>query len=440
MKNRYFRRILTFMLAMAIVFSFSACSNSSNANSNTSSATGSAKSTGDVKVIKFMHRFPDEPFNSYINKKVKEYEASHAGIQIQVTSAQNDAYKEKIKVVIGTDNGPDVFYSWIGEFTNRFIRQGLIYDLTDAYNSDKAWSSSMIKSQMDCFYTDGKLYGAPFRLDGKTFFYNKEIFTKLGLKTPTTWDEFISVCKKIKENNIIPIAYGNQDKWPSAHYIGALNAALVPSDVRKKDFDPKTGAFTDANYVKALDYYKQLIPFFNDSVNGTKHDISRALFTSGKAAIFFGELVEIPNVATENSKLDYGMFAFPTINDGNGDQGLLVGAPEGFVMSAKCKYPKETIEFLKYITTCKDEASSIGWFNGTYGQTDGLNNAHLTDAYNVIVKAKGLENWLDSNLYSTVCNEYLSAVSDFTNGDITSSQAMQKIQKAAKGAQTEVSK
>lgn len=436
MKIHNTKRILSVLLAAVIAFSLPACSSSSGSNT----AGGSSKAEGNVKVIKFMHRFPDEPFNSYIDKKVKEYESSHPGIKIQVTSAQNDAYKEKIKVVIGTDNGPDVFYSWVGEFTNRFIRQGLIYDLTSAYNSDKDWNSKMIKSQMDCYYTDGKLYGAPFRLDGKTFFYNKDIFKKLNLSTPTTWDDFIAVCKKLKENNITPIAYGNQDKWPSAHYIGALNAAMVPSDVRKKDFDPKTGTFTDPNYVKALDYYKQLIPYFNDSVNGTKHDISRALFTSGKAAMFFGELVEIPYVDQENSKLNYGMFAFPNIPGGSGDQGLLVGAPEGFVMSSKCKYPKETIDFLKYITTCKDEASSIGWFNGSLGQTDGLNNEHLKDAYNVIVKAKGLENWLDSNLYSTVCNEYLSAVSDFTNGDISSQQAMGKIQTAAKQAQVEVSK
>ena len=37
-----------------------------------------------------------------------------------------------------------------------------------------------------------------------------------------------------------PIAEGNQDKWPSAHYIGALNEQLVDDETRAKDYNPKT--------------------------------------------------------------------------------------------------------------------------------------------------------------------------------------------------------
>ena len=44
--------------------------------------------------------------------------------------------------------------------------------------------------------------------------------------------------------------------------------------------------------------------------------------------------------------------------------------------------------------------------------------------------------WLDNALYSTVCDEYLTTVSDLTNGDITPEEAMAKIQAKAKEAQT----
>ena len=41
----------------------------------------------------------------------------------------------------------------------------------------------------------------------------------------------------------------------------------------------------------------------------------------------------------------------------------------------------------------------------------------------------------DNALYSTLCDEYLTDVSDLTNGDITPEEAMTKIQAKAKEAQ-----
>ena len=43
----------------------------------------------ETKTIKFFHRFPDEPFNSYIERKIAEYEEMHPEIDFVVESAQN---------------------------------------------------------------------------------------------------------------------------------------------------------------------------------------------------------------------------------------------------------------------------------------------------------------------------------------------------------------
>ena len=44
--------------------------------------------------------------------------------------------------------------------------------------------------------------------------------------------------------------------------------------------------------------------------------------------------------------------------------------------------------------------------------------------------------WFDNALYSTVCDEYLTQISDVTNGDISPADAMAKIQKVAKETQS----
>ena len=285
---------------------------------------------------------------------------------------------------------------------------------------------------------DGMVYGVPFRLDGKLFFYNKDIFKKEGLEIPKTWDEFIAVCDKLKADGITSIAEGNQDQWPACHYVGTLNQMLVADDVRAKDYNPKTGEFTDPGYEKALEYYQQLVPYMNAGVNGQTHDMARLGFTQGQTAMLYAELVEITNVKQENADLNWGMFNFPVVK-GSGNPDLLTGSPEGFVISSKTKYPDECVEFLKWFLGPEvgaQQAEDVGWFNASKGVDAGLKDQSLIDAYKAISSAKEMGPWFDSSLYSTVCDTYLTAISDITNGDVTPKEAMEKVQKTAKEAQS----
>ena len=69
----------------------------------------------------------------------------------------------------------------------------------------------------------------------------------------------------------------------------------------------------------------------------------------------------------------------------------------------------------------------------TFGE--GVENQSLLDAYDVITSAEKMGPWFDNALYSTLCDEYLTDVSDLTNGDTTPEEAMTKIQAKAKEAQ-----
>ena len=241
MKNRI-RQLMALGLAAAMVFSLAACGSSSGSSTNQAAPAAEAApaesaeaegaeaeaaatetadnsgAAGEVKTIKLFHRFPDDPANSFIEEKVAEYEAAHSDIDIVITSAQNQPFKEKIKTVVGTAEEPDIYYSWAGEFSERFIREGLILDLNPYFDADSAWKDSLIESQMVNYTTnDGMVYGVPFRLDGKVVAYNRDIFDELGLAVPATWDEFIAVLEAIKaDGRYTPLAEGNQDQWPGA--------------------------------------------------------------------------------------------------------------------------------------------------------------------------------------------------------------------------------
>ena len=440
--NKGFKKGLALGLALMMAASLMACGSSSDSASDGSAAAeAEATDSGEKKVIKFFHRFPEDPANSFIEEKIAEYEEAHPDIDIVVTSAQNQPYKEKIKTVIGTEEQPDIFYSWAGEFTERFIREDLILDLTPYLEADPEWADSLIDSQMVNYTTDdGMVYGIPFRLDAKVFAYNRDIFDELGLEVPTTWDEFIACLDVIQEDGrYTPIAEGNSDQWPGAHYVGTLNQMLVDGDTRASDFEVSTGEFTDPGYQTSLEMLQQLVPYMNMGVNGMTHDMARQLFTTNQAAMCYLELVEITNIyeETEGTEFNWGMFTFPTV-EGNGDASILTGEPEGFVVSSQTQYPDECVEFLKWFLGSEvgaEEAVEVGWFNASKGVDANLTDEGLLEAYNLVLSAEEMGPWFDSSLYSTVCEEYLQQISNVIDGD-DAAEAMEKIQASAQEAQT----
>ena len=169
--------------------------------------------------------------------------------------------------------------------------------------------------------------------------------------------------------------------------------------------------------------------------------MARTNFAMGKSAMYYAELIEIPYITDLNADLDYGMFKFPVV-EGPGNPDILTGVPEGFVVSSKTQYPDECIEFLKWFLgpeVDKEQAQTIGWFNASKNVTEGVNDTKLLDGYKVVNEAKIMGPWFDNALYSTTCDEYLTAASDLTNGDITPAEAMARVQKVAKEAQSLVS-
>ncbi len=444
--KKSFKRAAAGLLTGAMLLSLAACGGgaepaasgeSSQSTAGSEAAQTAAPADGEKKVIKFFHRFPDEPYNSYIERKLAEYEELHPEIEFVIESAQNDPYKEKIKVVIAGDDAPDIYWSWCGEFSERFLREGLMLDLTPYMEADPEWKDSLMESQLAKYNKDGVQYGIPFRLDCKLFFYNTKVFEEHNLSVPTTWDEFITVCETLKAAGITPISYGNQEKWPSTHYIGTLNQLLVSDEVRAVDYTPATGEFTDPGYVEALEYYKTIVSYCNDGVNGTTADMSRTNFALERAAMYYAELIEIPYIGDLAPDFEYGMFNFPVI-EGAGNPDILTGVPEGFAVHAGTAYPDECVEFLKWFLgteSGKDQVQSIGWFNAAKGVTEGVTDTKLLDGYEVINNAKEMGEWFDNALYSTVADEYMTAASDVTNGDVTPEEAMAKISKTAIEAQ-----
>ena len=130
---------------------------------------------------------------------MEKYMDENPNVTIKMDCILNDQYKEKIRMVVSTDEVPDIFSSWSGTFAEEMIQSGNVAELNDMYESDTEWSSQISQASIDGFTFDDKIYGVPWSQDGKVFFYNKEIFEENALEIPTTWTEFIDVLDKLQD-------------------------------------------------------------------------------------------------------------------------------------------------------------------------------------------------------------------------------------------------
>lgn len=422
--------ILAVMLMMSLLVA--GCSSSSSTKEEES---------GKV-VLKFLHKWPQPEFAPYFEDVVKEFEKENPDIKIKMEAVADEPMKDKLRVILGGNEIPDVMFSWSGEFARKFVRAGAALDLTPYLNEDKAWKENFIPASLQPFVSDGKNYGIPLRFNGKFFVYNKKIFDKYNLQAPKTWDEFLQVLDTLKKGGETPIILGNQDPWPAIHYLTGLNQKLVPQDVRMKDYNPKTGEFTDPGYVKAMEMLADLNKkgYFMKNVNSSSHDMASQLFFAGKGAIFYLELEEFAE-AEKNMKGNWGFFPMPAITDGKGNQNYITGAPDGFIVSSKTKHPKEAIKFLKFLTS-KENAlklvKEIGWPSPIEGATNpDTALKEVAEGVDYMKKAEGMAEWLDTDVNAKVADVYLSNIQLLLDGSKTPEQVIKQVQKVAKQIQSE---
>jgi len=402
-----------------------------------SSSSQTASEDSDTVELRFFHRWPTEPKKQYFEEAVKEFEELHPNIKIKTEAVLNDSYKEKIRVVLGSNNPPDVYFSWSGEFAYNFARAGQSLNLTSYVEEDKDWSGQIIESQFGPFTLDGKVYGIPWSTDGKAFFYNKKIFNDLNLEIPTTWEELLTVSKKIQDAGITPIAFGSKAPWTISHYIGSLNEYIVPEDVIAKDYSLSNsdGEFTHPGYVTALEKFIELEPYFNQGVNSVDHQYARELFNGGKAAIGYFQLAEIGLIEPSLGE-DLGVFNTPFVEGGEGNPSSITAAPEGIMISSKTKHPEEAMEFIKFLTSKEkgiEQLKEVSEYSAVKETTTSENGSALQqEAIDLIVNAEKTYLWFDTAVDIKIVDAYLNGVQQMLDGKKSAEGVMKDVQKAAK--------
>ncbi|WP_138419231.1 ABC transporter substrate-binding protein [Sinomonas gamaensis] len=277
--------------------------------------------------------------NDMFQKSFDEWNKAHPDEKINASYFATNAYKDKIRTAIGSDQAPTLIYNWGGGVLKGYVDAGKVMDLSDIVKQNPALKDKFTPSVADGGVIDGKTYAIPLApVTPVHFYYNKDVLAKAGVNPPQTWDDLLAAIPKIKAAGAAPISIGGGSKWPYLMWEEYLVDRLGGPDVFKNILANKPNAWSDPAVIKANTMIQQLVDAgaFVDGFSSVQADSSAdlALLVSGKAGILMQGAWDYPSVSKidpkfiSSGKLGYG--AFPAVPGGKGDPKDVAGNPTSY--------------------------------------------------------------------------------------------------------------
>jgi raffinose/stachyose/melibiose transport system substrate-binding protein len=378
------------------------------------------------------------PGLAYLQIAADAFEANHPGVEVSITTLENEALKDKIAADMQANTPPDLFQSWGGGVLRQQVEAGLVKDITADIADIK---DSLSQGALSLFEIDGKQYGVPYNFGLVGLWYNKDLLAQAGITEPaTTWEEFLTQVQTLKDAGITPISLGGGDQWPSMFWWAYLALRIAGGEAL--DAAVQSGEWNQEAFVKAGQELARLVALepFQAGADAATHDEQQGTFGNGKAAYMLqGQWAAGSQRAQSETRSgipNIGWAPFPAVDGGAGAITDAFGGGDGFSVGRDA--PAEAVEFAKFLVS-PDAASVWQSFNdGTLLPTVGA-EVYVTDPAlrEVVTKrneATFAQLYLDQATptnYGTAINE---AVAGLIAGALTPEQVTQAMTDAAAAA------
>lgn len=131
----------------------------------------------------------------------REFEAKNPGILVNMEYVGYDYLHDKI--VTGLSANPPAYDAVMVDvvWPDEYIKAGYLEDVTSRITPEM--KDGIFPAAFNGITRNGKIYGMPWLMDTKYFYYNTDILSKAGFTNPpATWEELISMAKTIKEKGL----------------------------------------------------------------------------------------------------------------------------------------------------------------------------------------------------------------------------------------------
>ena len=337
-----------------------ACSSGSSAGSSAASgASGGSSSSAAAGTISFGSNYsdpaPKQAFAALVSNAQKG-----TGVKITVNTVDHNTFQDDITSYLqGTPN--DLATWFAGYRMQYFAVQGLLAPIDDVWAKIGGNFSDAVKSL--CKGIDGHYYFVPIYNYPWVVFYNKSTFSQKGYTVPATWDDMITLAKKMKKDGLIPFAFADKDQWPALGMFDILNLRINGYQYHINLMHNKAH-YTDPQVTAVFTQWQEMLPYMQSAAAGRIWEDAAKTLESKQAGMMFQgtNQVAAQYVADSKSLSDLAFFQFPAINPAYG-QDYMDAPMDGFILPAKAKNKDAAKQVLEYIGTGAAEASYLKYDN-----------------------------------------------------------------------------
>lgn len=237
-------------------------------------ACNSAPAPQETKVDSLTIFLTPSPTEDAIKKLLPEYE-KETGITVTVVDAPYDDAHQKQLLSFKSKQGAYDIVQFDNPFLATYGDQNALVDLTDRVKSSSAFGyDDFVPALQQYGVYQGKLIGLNLSTEPFLLWYRKDIYAELGLKVPTTWDEYYDNAKKIQDSGKADgqvIAFANPvNSWWWLQFLWSFGGDLTDAN--------GTPTVNTPEAIAATDYYKKLLSVSPKSAVSGNGDDATSLF------------------------------------------------------------------------------------------------------------------------------------------------------------------
>lgn len=303
---------------------------------------------------------------------IEKFEEENPDIEIEQVNVPDPT--TVLQTRMSTGDMPDILSHWATDpVFKEMVNNDMLVDLTD-----QDFMKNVKPDMLDGVEYDGKAYCLPISTNAAGIFYNKDIFDQNGLEVPTTYEELIADCQKLKDAGIVPFAFFNQDSH-SGQTVELLQVSDIPDfeDAFAKIYDGSAKVSDYEGFRTAAEKIVELNQYAQDDPFGTTYEQAISDFANGETAMIIGGIWMIPTINEDNPDLNYSTCAFPA------SEGMTTKVPyqndHCLAISSTCKNKEAALKFLAFMAE-KENAQYYADQDGSPSYIEGVENNNEASA------------------------------------------------------------
>ena len=286
---------------------------------------------------------------------IEGYMAEHPNVKINVTWAGRDVLTKIRSAIAGGGAVPEITDMAADELWGAFIKDGIVLQLDEAlqgkaYGEDTIWADIFLPGTIQQYQYEGKTYFVPYEVITSAFWYNGNLFKKLGVEPAKTWSEFMDLCDKINASGI-PAIGGDNDTWANAYYFYWLSQRINGSGAFFNAAGDTSGASWDSpGFMEVAQKTEEIrTRCLDPNFPGNVWPAGQTDWSMNKSGLdLLGSWLPNEVQSTADPDFEFRGMPFPEIEGGKGKITDVESYLIGYVILKDSAHPQEAIDFLKF--------------------------------------------------------------------------------------------